>query len=203
MSSPIILPSNVANTLSAVRESTLLGPHTWKIAWRNADPRRIVVIHKTEPKPYWAELEWEPDYPPFGEHAAIRAVLRTFVSEGWEVEQVDDAFGEAVRTWAHDAQRVMRGMGKNQAITAYQAVRSHLVNGGLLRTIPLNVVKLVAEYYGLSRFRHWLQSEYEEYGAFPKPLDELVGDCWRTSGDDDTLRIDTSPHLERRGEVPT
>ena len=196
----IVVPEGTATRVAVVRETKGLMPHTWKVCWSH-EPRRIEVVHLTEPKPAWADLEWTPDYGPLCEDIACRAVLRTFVAEGWEPEQVDDAMGEAIFGWAQNPQRLMRSSGKNELITCYESVRSHLQDGGRLRDCPLNVVKVVAENMGLARWRHWLQAEVEAYGPFEGEWKELTEDCWRASGDDDTLRIDESPHLERKAEV--
>ena len=198
--SPIILPSNVTDLLP---RDPLLKANEWKCVWRNAEPRRIRIVARWRPKPDWAQHEWEPWYDALNEDTACRAVLRTFVAEGWEPEMVDDAMGEAIALWAANPQRTMsKPMGdKNDLIRCYHAVRSHLVDGGRLRDCPVNVVTIVAENMGLARWRHWLQAEVEQHGAFTGVFKELTEDCWKASGSDDTLRIDESPHLERRSEV--
>ena len=197
--SPTVIPSGVATLVP--RENRMLGPNEWKVVWRNAEPRRMRIVDRLYSKPEWAEHEWEPFYDALNEDTACRAVLRTFVAEGWEPEEVDDEMGQAIGSWAANPQRIMRQSGKNQLIACYHSIRAHLVDGGRLRDVPINVVTVVAEHMGLSRWRHWIQSEYEQYGEFPKAYKDVIEDCWRAEGSDDTRRVERSPHLERKDEV--
>ena len=199
--SPLVLTGSAVSKLAVARESKMLMPHTWKVVWRNEDPRHMAVIHVTEPKPLWAQHEFEPDYGPLCEDIACRAILRTFVAEGWDASQVDDALGEAVKGWSLNPQRLMRGSGKSELVVCYEAVRAHLVDGGRLRDCPMNVVAVVAENFGLSQWRHWLQAEVEQFGPFTGQWKELTEDCWKTHQGGDIKRVDESPHLERKKEV--
>ena len=199
--SAIVLPSNVA--VIRGRQNAMLLAGEWKVVWRNEEPRRIAFIHHLLPKPHWAEHEWQPPHDAFTEDVACRAVLRTFVAEGWEAQEVDDEMGQSIRGWASNPQRTMSKPqgGKNDLIRCYEATRAHLLDGGRLRDVPVNVVQMVAENMGLSRWRHWLQAEVEQYGPFEGEYKELVEDCWRESGDDDMKRLDEGQHLQRKDEV--
>ena len=197
---PMVFTHAALEKLQVVRESKGLAPHTWKVVWSN-EPKHIAVQHITEPKPAWAQYEFTPDYGPLCEDIACRAVLRTFVAEGWDADQVDEALGEAVRGWALNPQRLMRGSGKSELVVCYEAVRTHLVNGGRLRDCPLNVVKVVGENFGLNQWRHWLQAEVEQYGPFEGEWHELVNDCWTTHEGGDIIRLDEGGHLQRKDEV--
>ena len=196
--SPLVLPANVADLLP---REPMLKAHEWKLVWRNADPRRVQVVARWRPRPDWATHEYEPVYDSLNEDTACRAILRTFVSEGWEVEAIDDAMGEAIATWAANPQRTMsRPLGdKNDLVRCYNAVRSHLVDGGRLRDVPVNVAEVVGQNFGFHIWRHWLQAELEQFGPFPEPYRSLVEDLWG-EGDDVNKRTDGDETLQRREE---
>ena len=193
----IILPDTASGQPAP---QALLKAHEWKVVWSH-EPRRMAFIHVTEPKPAWADLEWEPPYGPLCEDVGMRTVLRVFIAEGWDADYVDETMGQSLRSWSLDPSRVARYGDKSQLMASFDSLLSHLKDGGRLRDVPIGVCELVFDKFGAETFRFWLQAEYEQFGLFPAPYGDLVNDLWTQAPGDQLKRIDTSPHLERTAEV--
>ena len=174
--SPIVLPEGVLDKDAAPRELFVAGE--WKVAWRD-QPKRVEIISVHEPRPIWAQHEWQPDNRPGLEDIACRAVLRALVAQGFEAEMVDDALGKAVQMWAGHPSRTMEWGGfRNQLMAAFNATMAHLSQGGRLRDMPIVTAEMVFTEFGSQIFSRWLVEEYREYGAFPEPYRSLVEDLW-------------------------
>ena len=181
----IVLPETAITERPAPR--TLYGAGEWKVAWREAEPRRVMVVPRLDPRPAWAEHEWQPDNRPGQEDIACRAVLRALVAQGFEAEMVDDALGTGVRMWADHPSRTMEHGGfRNQLMAAYNALRAHLSQGGYLRDVPIHTCEMVFAELGSQIFSRWLVEEYRELGPFPPRYRELVEDLWQGPHDPQT-----------------
>ena len=174
--SPLILPEGVREGDGG--STALFEPGEWKVCWR-MKPKRVQVIAVSEPRPVWAEHEWQPESRPGFEDIACRAVLRALIAQGFEADMVDDAMGRAIRLWANHPSRTMEWGGfRNQLMAAFNATMAHLSQGGRLRDMPVVTAEMVFTEFGSQPFSRWLVEEYREYGAFPEPYRSLIEDLW-------------------------
>ena len=168
---PVVLPASDGG------HAELLGPLQWAVVWSN-EPQRFMVQHVNAKKPDWAEYRWVPEHTPISEDVACQGLIRVFVSMGWNADMLDDAMGARIKAWANNPMRVGEVAGKNRLMASFTAVHRHLSQGGRLVDVPYPIAEVVFKTFGAEIFRAYLDMEMKDFGAFPQPYADLVGDLW-------------------------